>query len=371
MESIGKHLRESREQRGLTIDQVARDTNISRHYITALEEDRYEVFPAEPYVIGFLRNYCDHLGLDTEALIGKYRTLKIQEQPAPLEELIRKPSPWPLRILWLGGGLAVVILVAVFVLPPLWGFVASIPQTLSSASGTTERKPASFTLGTQDKTLVQRLYTGDTVEVALGESSVPLVLGAIGDDTALGEYRLHLGDELFLDLDDDGDQDLRVFLKDVKPDSPEHGVEFAFERLVPSGARLAAGAVPLGDEMKPGLPAAGSVSGASVELKPVVILTDVPAKPFTVDVIFRGYALFRYVVDDNRREEAYFRKGDTIRIDASRKVKIWVSNAGAFSGKVNAQIDFEIGRAGEVVARSIEWSKDAAGKTILVASPLN
>jgi hypothetical protein len=88
-------------------------------------------------------------------------------------------------------------------------------------------------------------------------------------------------------------------------------------------------------------------------------------------VVFRGYALFRYVVDDNRREENYFRKGDTIRIDASRKVKIWVSNAGAFSGKVNAANDFEIGRAGEVVARSIEWSKDAAGKTILVANPLN
>ena len=37
----------------------------------------------------------------------------------------------------------------------------------------------------------------------------------------------------------------------------------------------------------------------------------------------------------------------------------------------NASADFEVGRSGEVVARSIEWSKDAAGKTILVANPLN
>ena len=65
MESIGKNLRQSREQRGLNIDQIARETNISRHYLVALEEDRYEAFPAEPYVIGFLRNYSDHLGLDT------------------------------------------------------------------------------------------------------------------------------------------------------------------------------------------------------------------------------------------------------------------------------------------------------------------
>ena len=102
-----------------------------------------------------------------------------------------------------------------------------------------------------------------------------------------------------------------------------------------------------------------------------MILTDVPAKPFTVDVKFRGYALFRYVTDDNLRQEAYFHKGETVRIDASRKIKIWISNAGAFEGKVNATTDFEIGRSGEVMARTIEWSKDASGKTILVANPLN
>jgi len=123
--------------------------------------------------------------------------------------------------------------------------------------------------------------------------------------------------------------------------------------------------------MKPGLAAAGSVSGVLAESKPIVILQDVPSKPFTVDVVFRGYALFRYVVDDSRREENYFHKGDTVRIDASRKVKIWISNAGAFSGRVNQTNDFEIGHPGEVVARSIEWSKDAAGKTILVANPMN
>jgi len=369
MESIGKHLRESREQRGLTIDQVARETNISRQYISALEEDRYEAFPAEPYVIGFMRNYCDHLGLDTESLIGKYRTLKIQEQPAPLAELIRKPSPWPLRILWASGTVAVVAIVVFLVVPPVVSFFTSLPQTLASSG--TERQAVVYNLKAQDKNLVQRLYVGDSVSVVLGEQTVSLTLSTIGDESLLGDYRLHLGDELFLDLDDDGTQDLRVFLKDVTPTAPDRGAEFAFERLSTTAGTLSSGALPLGDEMKPGLPAAGSASGALVEPKPVVILTDVPAKPFTVDVVFRGYALFRYIVDDNRREESYFRKGDTIRIDASRKVKIWVSNAGAFSGKVNATADFEVGRAGEVMARSIEWAKDAAGKTILVANPLN
>lgn len=369
MESIGKHLRETREQRGLTIDQIARDTNISRHYISALEEDRYEVFPAEPYVIGFLRNYCDYLSLDTEGLIGKYRTQKIQEQPAPLAELIRQPSPWPLRILWGTGAVVFVAVVGFLIVPPLVSFFSTLPQTLAAAGPDRELK--TYVFKAEAKNLVQRLYPGDTVQVALGDQSIGLPLASIGDETALGDYRLHLGDELFLDLDEDGSQDLRVFLKDVSPEAPDRGAEFAFERLAATAPNLATGALPLGDEMKPGLAAAGSASGVQVEQKPVVIMTDVPAKPFTVDVVFRGYALFRYIVDDNRREESYFRKGDTIRIEASRKVKLWVSNAGAFSGKVNAQADFEVGRAGEVVARSIEWSKDGSGKTILVALPLN
>lgn len=369
MESIGKHLRETREQRGLSLDQIARDTNISRQFILALEEDRYEAFPAEPYIIGFLRNYADHLGLDTEALIGKYRTLKIQEQPAPLAELIQKPSPWPLRIVWAVGGVAALAVVVFVVIPPVVSFFSSLPQTLASAGP--ERQPQAYTLKADQKSLVQRLYLGDTLSVSLGDQSIALPLSSLSDETVLGDYRLHLGDEVFLDLDEDGTQDLKVFLKDVSPDAPDRGAEFAFDRLVAPTGNLSAGALPLGDEMKPGLPAAGTLSGSLVEQKPVVILTDVPAKPFTVDVVFRGYALFRYVVDDNRREEAYFRKGDTIRIDASRKVKIWVSNAGAFSGKVNAAADFEVGRTGEVVARSIEWSKDASGKTILVANPMN
>lgn len=368
MESIGKHLREAREQRGLTVEQVARETNISRQYIVALEEDRYDAFPAEPYVIGFLRNYCDHLGLDTEGLLGRYRTLKIQEQPAPLEELIRKPSPWPLRILLAVGGVAALGIVVLFVVPPVVGFFATLPQALASEGA--ERQPVVHNLASGSKNLVQRLYAGDAVEIEVGDRKVSLPLVSIGDENVLGDYRLHLGDELFLDLDQDGNQDLRVFLKDVSPGEPRRGAEFAFERLNPTGS-LQTGTPTLGDEMKPGLAGAGSAPATQTELKPVVILTDVPAKPFTVDVVFRGYALFRYVVDDNRREESYFRKGDTIRIEASRKVQVWVSNAGAFSGKVNAANDFEIGRAGEVVARTIEWSKDASGKTILVATPLN
>jgi len=373
MESIGQFLRLAREERGLSIDQVSRDTNISRHFIVGLEEDKHEVFPAEPYVIGFLRNYSEHLGLDTEDLITKYRTVKIQEQPAPMEELIRKPSPWPTRIVWGVVGLALVGAVLVFVVPAAFDFVAGLPKAFASAA--VPKAPRKFSLAPDKSQLTQRMYTGDTVALQDDGQSFTFTLKSIGEDTVLsgapGDYKLRLGDELFLDLNGDNINDMRFFLKDVAPGDANRGAEFAFERLAAPSAALAATSAGLGDEVKPGLAAAGTVSGITVEQKPLVILTDVTPKPFTIDVTFRGYALFRYVTDDNLREEAYFHKGDTIRIDASRKVKIWASNAGAFAGKVNANTDFEIGRSGEVVARTIEWGKDETGKSILVANPLN
>jgi hypothetical protein len=238
------------------------------------------------------------------------------------------------------------------------------------ATSAADRQPKTYNLAAKDKNLDQRLYTGDSISVELGGQSYPLALTAIGDDTALGDYRFHLGDEIFVDLDGDGTKDVRAVLKDVTPNDPNRGAEFALERLAGVTTSLAAGTVATGDEGKAGLPAAGSAP-VIADTKPIILLQDVPSRPFTVDVVFRGYALFRYVVDDSRREESYFRKGDTVRIDANKKVKIWVSNAGAFSGKVNQTNDFDIGRPGEVVARSIEWAKDTAGKNILVANPMN
>jgi len=291
-----------------------------------------------------------------------------------MEELIRKPSPWPARLLWAALVVGGVLAVVVFVVPPVFEFVASLPKALVAASA--PKEPRAFALEADKKQLVQRLYTGDTVALDQNGQTYVFTLKEIGEDTVLGspesgDYRLRLGDQIFLDVNNDNENDLRLFLKDVSPTDANQGAEFAFERVQATNASMTNTPAVLGDEVKPGLAAAGSAANSLPEVKPVVILTDVTAKPFTVDVKFRGYALFRYVTDDNLRQEAYFHKGETVRIDASRKIKIWISNAGAFEGKVNATTDFEIGRSGEVMARTIEWGKDASGKTILVANPLN
>ena len=83
MNEIGKLLTETRIENGLELDQVARETNIAKRYLEALESDDYSVFPAEPYIVGFLRNYCEYLDLNPEEITNLYKQIKIQETSLP------------------------------------------------------------------------------------------------------------------------------------------------------------------------------------------------------------------------------------------------------------------------------------------------
>src|SRR6056297_3276585 len=109
MESIGKKLKTAREEKGYSTDQVARDTNIARRFILAMEQEDFSAFPGDTYLLGFLRNYGDYLGLDSERLVNLYRNMQIQEQPVPMEELIQGKRPRPSLRMMLGIVLAVAV----------------------------------------------------------------------------------------------------------------------------------------------------------------------------------------------------------------------------------------------------------------------
>ena len=93
MDSIGRSLIEARTARGLSIEQAARDTHITKRFVEALEEENFAVFPAETYLLGFMRSYARYLGLDGDRLVQLYRNIQLQEQPAPIDELLeRRPK---------------------------------------------------------------------------------------------------------------------------------------------------------------------------------------------------------------------------------------------------------------------------------------
>jgi cytoskeletal protein RodZ len=86
MPTVAEQLRQAREQRGWTIEQLADVTKIRTDHIRALEEGNYNVFAAPVYIQGFVRTIATLLKLDApkvmadlEAELGA--TKKFREHP--------------------------------------------------------------------------------------------------------------------------------------------------------------------------------------------------------------------------------------------------------------------------------------------------
>ncbi|MBI1869954.1 MAG: helix-turn-helix domain-containing protein [Chlamydiae bacterium] len=95
MDALGQKLREAREGKGLSIEEVARMTKIPDKIIEAIEQSYYEELPAPIYVKGFLKLYARYVGLEPNEVIQDYQRLQGREtkQVLILEgEKVKGPS---------------------------------------------------------------------------------------------------------------------------------------------------------------------------------------------------------------------------------------------------------------------------------------
>jgi len=72
-ETIGQQLKNARQARHLTIEQVTEATHIRARFIRALEDDYFDALPSPVHARGFLRLYADYLDLSLEGLINIQR----------------------------------------------------------------------------------------------------------------------------------------------------------------------------------------------------------------------------------------------------------------------------------------------------------
>jgi len=70
--SFGARLKEERERRKVTLDEISASTKISTRLLHALEDDHFELLPGGIFNKGFIRAYAQHLGLDEDQVIAEY-----------------------------------------------------------------------------------------------------------------------------------------------------------------------------------------------------------------------------------------------------------------------------------------------------------
>lgn len=96
MIGLGPILTEARETRGVTLDEAERETRISRRYLLALEEEEFDIFPAQVQARGFLRMYAQYLGLDTSEMLALFPQDSVMEESDGLihrDRLFREQRP--------------------------------------------------------------------------------------------------------------------------------------------------------------------------------------------------------------------------------------------------------------------------------------
>lgn len=71
--TIGGQLRQAREARGISLDQIASQTRIPTRHLQHIENEEWDALPAVTYCVGFVRAYANAVGLDGAELSRQVR----------------------------------------------------------------------------------------------------------------------------------------------------------------------------------------------------------------------------------------------------------------------------------------------------------
>lgn len=402
MEALGEKLRLSREEKGLSIDRVARDTNIARRYLEGLENEDFDLFPGEPYLIGFLSNYSEYLGLEPKVIVSLYKNHKIQEQPIPMNELLQKKDIKPLLIGVISVAAAAVLGVGLYLIisaasgkidqaeKPVNGTVSAAEDVITSVvepvqddaeieglmsfSGTGIMQDYGINqgirfdaFGVNKNLVVEAVYADGTVKLQLPDETVIL----------------SISDEIQFKLSEDSEKEFSVVVNDI--DTKKKIVNLYIKRgddlSMVAGVNDAANddpAVPdeieaadIAEDVSDAPPAsADNRAGTPRERAVIEVMTKDRPLPFEVIIKFDSACLFRYQVDgSDEKIENYFTKGKELKIEPRRNLVFGANNAGSFNLYV-ANRAVQVGQSGEVVVKKLAWRKLESKKYVLELLPV-
>jgi len=492
MGKVGSIFRDARLGRGLTLDQVADETNISKRFLQGIETDSYDGFPGEVYALGFIRNYADFLGLDARKMIEIYHSAetlpeagsevsepqvsppsqeKIEAgqsiEPVPpqpsLEETAQTPSlfaeedvvppseeasprkkppvrkkpqkkepkqdapsderpeatpppqsdgqgsthsvpahaeakahamekraepippaevqappvpqgsPRAAREKKTHAQLGRFIPLALVAIVIIIAAISILPTLKIHAKPT--RSPAEYRA--EGLPYEQRLYPQDKVFLPLGTDFVSVTLSSIKDkvsfDTPFGPLSAGLNEDVVINPSSESER-LTASILDYAPNEPQNGVRVRFDTKAALSSSDQPGDITVAADAQKaqGAQAASSQAGQAQNAPELLFRSAGGAHPFYVNVNFMAPVLFRYEADKKEWVEKYYRKGESITVNASNSITFWTANAQAV--KVNVfqsagkSTELVMGGAGEIAVKRLFWSNAQGGWAVVAES---
>ncbi|MGD8366870.1 MAG: DUF4115 domain-containing protein [Desulfobacterales bacterium] len=119
--SFGRYLRSVRREKGISLEQISKETRIGLDTLNLIEQEDLSGLPAEVFVKGFIRSYAKAVGADGDRAVAAYlislsRLQRIEQSEADLDRLSNRF--WP-HMMMAAGILIVVIVVSIFALSGL------------------------------------------------------------------------------------------------------------------------------------------------------------------------------------------------------------------------------------------------------------
>lgn len=360
MESFGEILKKTRERFGIDIDEAERMTSIYKPYIEALEAEDVDAFPGEPYLVGFLRNYSEYLGLDAKQMISLYHAKRIQESPVP-EDLLKDIKPKKTVPI-------IISVVSVFVVALAVGSFFIIKNAKAKVAAktvlTAEVEGKHYDLTSVP--ITKRVYEGDTLGLKIDGTDTTLKVHEthteLALDTPVGILYAELGAETSLDINGDKTDDIVVFVSDISQTNASVGAEVRMFQKTINNVAVAEATI---DEES--IPLETQIESKTTAKN--VLFEGSRAYPFTINASFRGACLYRYQSDRKDYIEDFYTSGDVVVMQAQNGIRVWMSNANSVKMQVigdGKTVDIEVGRPGQVLVQDIKWIKDTDNRYKLV-----
>lgn len=222
MSSLGIRLRELREAKGVSLDDIARSTRVGKRHLEALETDNWSELPSPVFVKGFIRAYCEFLEGSPDEALAEYRmavgeTVKPERlQTAAHSQPSRRFGPLMVSLVLfiaLGGSLfALRTGLKGSQLPaPVRANTESAPAPAPVAAATLPPVQPAPTAAMEEKPAAQRLVvraiepTWIRVQVDEGQVAEELMqVGAVREWTAAKKFVITVGNAGGLEVDLNG-----------------------------------------------------------------------------------------------------------------------------------------------------------------------
>ncbi|MFN2746296.1 MULTISPECIES: helix-turn-helix domain-containing protein [unclassified Bacillus (in: firmicutes)] len=237
MTELGNRLKEAREEKGMSLDDLQAATKIQKRYLTALEEGNYDVIPGKFYVRAFIKQYAEAVGLNSELLFEEYKkdipnsyNDEVSDKLSsikPQRELPKSASKALelLPTLLVSAGVIVVVVIIYVIIQAVNGGgnqqSAEQPKTEESQSKYDVSKDSPLTKENQKDEDAQQ-NSGEKKTDSASDEKNELSIKAAGSEGSSTTYEVSGADKLELEVKATADSWVRV--RDAKGSSLKEGM---------------------------------------------------------------------------------------------------------------------------------------------------